>query len=85
MTLKPYDEDAYLKRFHAEYLSPDDAGMPLDNDSDSDDAYFWTAPRHSSEEAVAALFESELDDAQLADLADTLNSSYGYWARRDEL
>ncbi|OAZ40974.1 hypothetical protein A9Z40_03260 [Microbacterium arborescens] len=85
MTVKPYDEDAYLERFHAEYLSPDDAGVFLDRGGDGEGGYIWSSPAHSTEDAVADLFSTELDDEQLAQLAATLNDSYGYWAKRDEL
>lgn len=85
MTANPFDEDAYLKRFHSEYLNPDDAGMFLDRDGDGEGGYIWSSTPHSSEGAVADLFSTELDDEQRAQLAATLNDSYGYWVKRDEL
>jgi len=77
------DFTPYLERFHSEYASPDDAGMPLDDEGD--DGYFWTAPRHSTEDAVNELFENELSESDLEELAAELNGEYPNWARRDEL
>lgn len=77
------DLTQYVERFHREYASPDDAGMPLDKEAD--DNYFWTSPRHSTEDAVFDLFGDDLSEPDLQALAAELNDSYPHWAKRGEL
>lgn len=77
------DLDPYLERFHAAFVDPDNAAFFIDKEDDSN--YAWPVPRVSTEDAVFELFEDELGESEQQELADDLNGSYPYWARRDEV
>lgn len=77
------NDEQLKKRFHETFVNPDDAGMPLDAESDVD-AYFWTVPRLETEDALAEIMPEE-DEEQLERVANELNGSYPAWARRSDL
>lgn len=78
-----FDSEHYIARFHEHFVDPDNAAFPLDKEEDT--GYAWQTSRYSTEDALLTLFEGELTEAQLADLAADLNGEYPYWAKRSDL
>lgn len=78
--------EAILDRFHSQFMTPDDAQLFQDPESDEDDGYWWAgcATRYETEDALAEL----LPDAPwgvIDALANHLNPISIAWASREEV
>lgn len=74
--------DAILEEFHAAFITPDDAGIPYDNE----DGYMWEscATDYETEDALEYLLP-EAPREILQALADHLNPISIQWALREEV
>lgn len=75
--------DAILEEFHATFLTPDDAGIPYDNE----DGYMWAAcaKAYETEDALEYLLPQETPWEVLEALAGHLNQISVQWATREEV
>lgn len=77
--------EAILDHFHSEFMTPDDAGLFTDPESDEDDGYWWAgcATRYETEDALDYLFPSA-PSMVIEALVNHLNRIIVAWASRDE-
>lgn len=75
--------DAILEEFHATFLTPDDAGIPYDNE----DGYVWKgcATAYETEDALEYLLPEDTPWEVLQALANHLNPISVQWAEREEV
>lgn len=72
--------EAALKEFHENYLSP--VGE-LTYDSE-EDGYVWITTQWDTREALGDLFEGDLTEEALEEIASELDSEATEWLNRDE-
>lgn len=77
--------DAILDRFHSEFMTPEQAGLFTDPESDEEDGYWWAgcATRYETEDALDYLFPSA-PWVVIEALTNHLNPICVAWASRTE-
>lgn len=80
------DFTRHIARFDEEFVDPDNAAFFRETDKGEDDTHIWPpgVDRVSTEDAVYELFETELSEAEMEELAIELNGRAPEWARRSQ-